>query len=304
VQLACRSSEQAERLRESRVNEAYLPGLELPREIDVASVRNTEFAGVDLVVLCVPCGALPAAMGQIGALVGERSAVLVTSKGLVPPLGTTPAAYVSERVLARAVACLAGPAHAHEAVTAGASVVLASHDDNLRPQLHDVLERGGLQVDAVDDVLGTELAACAKNVAALASAAAAARGPNLAGAAAGRVFSEVHQLALASGCPSETFTGLAGAGDLVATALAEGSRNRRAGELVGAGLATQQVEAAVDQVAESLGTVPLLDQVFERSGIEAPVTSGLCAVLDGRIAAEDWLESVRSAPGRGSRRAA
>src|SRR3954463_3057245 len=219
VQLACRSAEQAERLHESRENEAYLPGLALPGEIEVASVRDTELAGVDLVVLCVPCGALPAAMGQIGALVGERSAVLVTSKGLVPPLGTTPAAYVSERVLARAVACLAGPAHAREAVTDGASVVLASHDADLRPQLRDVLERGGLRVDAVDDVLGTELAACAKNAAALASAAAAARGPNLAGAAAGRVCNEVHQLALASGCPSETFTGLAGAGDLVGTAL-------------------------------------------------------------------------------------
>jgi glycerol-3-phosphate dehydrogenase (NAD(P)+) len=304
VQLACRTSEQAERMRESRVNETYLPGLELAQDIEIASLRDTQLAGVDLVVLCVPCGALPAVMGEIGALVGERSAVLVTSKGLVPPLGTTPAAYVSERVLARAVACLAGPAHAREAVTAGAWVVLASHDADLRPQLCDVLERGGLRVDAVDDVLGTELAACAKNAAALASAAAAARGPNLAGAAAGRVFSEVHQLALASGCPSETFTGLAGAGDLVATALAEGSRNRRAGELVGAGLATQQVEAAVDQVAESLGTVPLLDQAFERRGIEAPVTSGLCAVLDGRLAADDWLESVRSAPARGSRRAA
>jgi glycerol-3-phosphate dehydrogenase (NAD(P)+) len=304
VQLACRTAEQAERLAATHENEDYLPGLELPPELEVASVRDTEFAGVDLVVLCVPCGALPSVMGQIGALVGERSAVLVTSKGLVPPLGTTPAAYVSERVLARAVACLAGPAHAREAVTDGASVVLASHDPDLRPQLLEVLERGGLRVDAIDDVLGTELAACAKNAAALASAAAAARGPNLAGAAAGRVFAEVHQLALASGCPSETFTGLAGAGDLVATALAEGSRNRRAGELVGAGLPAQQVEAAVEQTAESLGTVPLLREAFERSGIDAPVTAGLCAVLEGTLPAEEWLESVRSAPPRAGRRAA
>src|SRR4029453_10523244 len=82
----------------------------------------------------------------------------------------------------------------------------------------------------------TELAACAKNAAALATAAAAPRGANLAGAAAGRVFSEIHELALASGARSETFAGLAGTGDLVATALAEGSRNRRAGEMVGAGV--------------------------------------------------------------------
>jgi hypothetical protein len=90
----------------------------------------------------------------------------------------------------------------------------------------------------------------------------------------------------------------------IATALAEGSRNRRAGELVGAGLPAQQVEAAVEQTAESLGTVPLLGQAFEGRGIDAPVTAGLCAVLDGSLAADDWLESVRSAPGTGTRRAA
>ena len=85
-----------------------------------------EFAGVDLVVLAVPCSDLPAAVGEIGARVGERSAVLVASKGLVPPLGTTPTAYVAERVHARAVASLAGPAHAREAIEVGASVVVAT----------------------------------------------------------------------------------------------------------------------------------------------------------------------------------
>ena len=120
---------------------------------------------------------------------------------------------------------------------------------------------------------GAELAACAKNAAALASAAAAPRGANLAGAAAGRVFSEVHALAVASGGRSETFAGLAGAGDLVATALAEGSRNRRAGELLGAGL-RRAGRGILGQTAESLATVPLLGLAFERSGIDAPVTSG------------------------------
>jgi glycerol-3-phosphate dehydrogenase (NAD(P)+) len=141
---------------------------------------------------------------------------------------------------------------------------------------------------------GAELAACAKNAAALASAAAVSRGANLAGTAAGRVFSEVHRLALASGGRSETFAGLAGAGDLLATALAEGSRNRRAGELLGAGVPRPQVEAMLDQTAESLATVPLLDLAFEREGIDAPVTAGLRDVLDGRATPDDWLDQVRS----------
>ena len=303
VQLGCRTREQAEVLRRSRENAAYLPGVPLGT-IEACAVRDVEFAGVDLVVLAVPCSSLPAAVGEIGARVGERSAVLVASKGLVPPLGTTPSAFVAERVGARAVASLAGPAHARESIELGASVVLATRNADLLRQLREVLEAGGLSVDATDDVTGAELASCAKNAAALASAAAAPRGANLAGAAAGRIFSEVHQLALANGGRSETFTGLAGAGDLVATAIAEGSRNRRAGELVGAGLPAGAVEAAIDQTAESLATVPLLGLAFEREGIEAPVTTGLRRVLDGHDSADQWLESIRRTAGaRGSRAA-
>jgi glycerol-3-phosphate dehydrogenase (NAD(P)+) len=294
VQLGCRTTSQAARLLDDRENAAYLPGVALDRAIEPKTVREIEFAGVDLVVLAVPCSSLPAAVGQIGARMGERSAVLVTSKGLVPPLGTTPSAYVAERVRSRAVASLAGPAHAREAVEIGASVVVATRDADLRRQLREVLEAGGLTVDATDDVTGAELAACAKNAAALASGAASARSANLAGAAAGRIFSEIHQLAVASGGRSETFAGLAGAGDLVATAIAEGSRNRRAGELVGTGMPIGQVAAAVQQTAESLATVPLLSDAFEREGIDAPVTTGLRRVLDGEESAEEWLESVRN----------
>jgi glycerol-3-phosphate dehydrogenase (NAD(P)+) len=304
VQLGCRTAAQAKRLSEAGENSVYLPGVRLEAAVEPKPVTEIEFAGVDLVVLAVPCSSLPAAVGEIGARMGERSAVLVASKGLVPPLGTTPTAYVSERVPARAVASLGGPVHAREALETGASVVAATSDPDLRRQLREVLEAGGLTVDATDDVTGAELAACATNAAALGSAAAAARGANLAGAAAGRIFSEVHELAVASGGRSETFVGLAGAGDLVATAIAEGSRNRRAGEPVGAGVSPHQVEAVVEQTAESLATVPLLSQRFARHGIEAPITTGLQQVLDGEASPDQWLESVRSTKPRRRIRAA
>jgi glycerol-3-phosphate dehydrogenase (NAD(P)+) len=299
VQLGCRTAAQAERLHAERENAEYLPGVPLDKAIRCVTVREIEFAGVDLVVLAVPCNSLPAAVGEIGAHVGERSAVLVASKGLVPPLGTTPSAYVAERVRARAVASLAGPAHAREAIEVGAAVVVATRDQDLRRQLREVLDAGGLTVEATDDVTGAELAAAAKNTATLAGAAAAVRGANLAGAAAGRVFSEVLELAVASGGRSETFAGLAGTGDLVATAIAEGM-DRRTGELVGAGVSTRRVGAD----AESLATVPLLTEAFAREGIEAPVTIGLRRVLDGETSPEQWLESLRSAKPKRRTRAA
>jgi glycerol-3-phosphate dehydrogenase (NAD(P)+) len=277
VQLGCRTAAQAERLNAERENAGYLPRVPLDGSITISTLADIEFAGVDLVLLAVPCASLPTVMGELGSRVGDRSAVLVTSSGLVPPLGTTPNAYVSERVRARAVATLAGPIDAREAVELGASVVVATHDAGLRRQLRELLEAGGLNAEATDDVAGVEFAACAKNAAALGSAAAAQGGANLAGAAAGRIFSEVHDLAVASGGCSETFAGLAGAA------------------LPGA-----QIEAATQQTAESLATVPLLDLVFERRGIDAPVTSGLARVLQGEAPREHWFESVRLA--RPSRR--
>jgi glycerol-3-phosphate dehydrogenase (NAD(P)+) len=254
-----------------RVNDAYLPGVELGAGIQVRTVSELDLTGVDLVVLAVPCACLAAVLGEVGTLMHDRSSVLVASKGLVPPLGTTPSAYVSERVHARAVATLAGPAQAREMIEAGASAVVATRDPDLRRQLRDVLGAGGLRADASDDVTGTEFAACATNAAALASAAAAQGGATLAGAAAGRVFSEVHALAVASGGRSETFAGLAGAGDLVASAIAGG------------------------QTADSRATLPLLELAFERRGIDAPVTAGLSEVLEGAAPPDQWLESVRSA---------
>ena len=289
VQLGCRTASQAERLRESGENSAHLAGVRLAAAVEPKAVTEIEFAGVDLVVLTVPCNSLPVAVGEIGARMSDRSAVLVASKGLVPPLGTTPTAYVSERVPARAVASLSGPADAREAIEGGAVVVAATINPDLRRQLSEVLDAGGLTVEATDDVTGAELAACARNAAALGSAAAAGRGSSLAGAAAGRIFSEVHELALASGGRSETFAGLAGAGDLVATALAASDRPG---------------EATLQQTPESLATVPLLAQRFAREGIEAPVTSGLQRVLDGEASAEQWLESVRSTTPRARTRAA
>jgi glycerol-3-phosphate dehydrogenase (NAD(P)+) len=261
VQLGCRTEAQAASLRTDRENAAHLSGIALEDGIEVKTVPEIGPAGVDLLVLAVPCASLPAVLGELGLRVGERSAVLVISKGLVPPLGTTPTAFVSERVRARAVATLAVAADARQLVEVDSTAVVATRDTDLRRQLRDVLQAGCLTVEATEDVAGAELAACAKTAAALASSAAAKRGASVAGAAAGRVFSEIHELALASGARSETFADLAGGGGAAGP-------------------------------ADSLATVPLLGLAFEREGIAAPATTGLRRVLEGERSAEEWLESV------------
>ena len=307
VELGCRTEGRARRIADSRRNGGYLPGVELPAGVRPAAIDAIELAGVDLVAFCVPASDLPAAVGELGARIGSRSAVLVTQKGLVGRLGTRASRYVADRVAARAVAAMSGPMHAVEAVRGGASVALATADPDFGAQLRDALAGGGLDVDLTDDMVGTELAGCAKNAASLAAAAAVAGtdgGMNAAGAVAGRVFAEVHALAVASGGRSETFAGVAGAGDLVATVLAERSRNRRAGELLGRGVPAEQVADRLRGPAESLHSVPLLADAFERSGVAAPVTCALRALIEGAVTADEWIDDVRAVERTAARHAA
>src|SRR4051812_30864648 len=300
VQLGCRAQEHANRIESERRNDRYLPQVELPEGVTAMPVKDIELAGVDLVVFATPASALPAAVGRLGAHIGDRSAVLVLSKGLVPPLGALPSAYVAERVNARAIACLGGPFHSGEAVASGASAVLASSDRDLRRQLGDALSKAGIDVERTSDVVGVELAGAAKNAAALATSAAATSGMNAAGAAGGRVFSELERLAATLGAHPDTFDGLAGVGDLLATALAPQSRNRRAGELLASGVPAAAVGPALGATAESIESVPLLAAACAREGVPAPATEALSALAEGRIAPDRWIADVRA----GGRRAA
>ena len=292
VDLGCRTHEQALAVHSSRENPRYLPGVTLPDSIRVVRAADLGPEGHDIVCMAVPAKALPAVLAAHGGRISSRIGVLVVSKGLVPPLATLPAAFAAERCNARAVAVLGGPAHAAEMLEHGASVVLASLNAAFTTQLADALRTAGLDVTTTNDVTGVELAGCAKNAAVLAAAAAAHAGPNIAGAAAGKVFAEIDALARARGGRPETFAGLAGAGDLVATVVASGSRNRRAGELLAQGVSPQEIGAMLGHAVEAVDSVPLLADAARQSHLYSPALDGLAALVEGRIEPERWAATV------------
>jgi glycerol-3-phosphate dehydrogenase (NAD(P)+) len=292
VDLGCRTAEQAETLARERVNATYLPGVELPPAVRVRRAADLHLGGHDLICLAVPARALAAVLAAHGGAIPSRAGVLVLSKGLVPPLGTLPCAFVSERCRARAVAALGGPAHAAGVLEHGASVVIASPDRAFARQLGECLERAGLDPHTTQDVTGVELAGCAKNAAALAAAAAAAAGPNIAGAAAGKVFAEVDALARRRGGRPETFAGLAGVGDLIATVACATSRNRRAGELLAQGVPAPEVRRALGQAAEAVDAIPLLASVARSEHLKTPALDSLAAFVEGRIDPERWAATI------------
>jgi glycerol-3-phosphate dehydrogenase len=292
VDLGCRTHAQAELMAATRANERYLPGVELPARVHPMRAADLELHRHDLVAFAVPAAELPSVVAAHASAIAPRTGVLVLSKGLVPPLGTLPSAFVAERCRAWAVGVLGGPAHAADALNDGASLVLAAHDRAFARQVSDALSAAGLQVSHTGDVIGVELAGCAKNAAALAAAAAASAGPNAAGAAAGKVFAEVDAYARRAGSRPETFAGLAGTGDLVATVLAEGSRNRRAGELLAQGMPADEIGAALGQTAEAVAAVPLLAERLQAAGVDAPVLRGLAGIIEGRVEPARWTAAL------------
>jgi len=319
VELGCRTQAQAQRLEATRSNDDYLPGVALPARVVPLVCEALDLAAADLVVLAVPSRELPAALAAHGARIPRRAGVLVLAKGLVAPAspaaaqvpaigrpagGQSPTEYVAAHTAAGTVACLGGPGHAADALANGASLVVATRDAAFGHQVRAALRTAGLDVEVHADVTGVELAGAAKNAAALAAAAAAVRGPNAAGAAAGKVFAEVGALAVHRGGRLASFTGLAGAGDLVATLLADGSRNRRAGELLAGGLPAHRVGDELGQEAEALHTVGLLAAAAREAGVRAPALDGLARMVDGEVEPERWVATVTAprAP-RGARAA-
>jgi glycerol-3-phosphate dehydrogenase (NAD(P)+) len=292
--LQTRTQEQADLLTEEGRNESYLPGVELPRELRIEPAS----AGVqraDYVFLGVPSGALGAVIdGLPEAGLGRRTAVVALTKGLIPPDGVAPTLALASRFGAARTACIGGPAHAQEMVHEGAALVAASAHETLAESLASVFTRAGVVCELSNDPLGVELAGAAKNAAALASGATEAQGLNAAGAAAGHIFAEVWRFAEAHGARPESLIGLAGTGDLVATALAPQSRNRRAGELLAAGTLAAEIPGLIGQAVEALDSVPLLARALERAGFEAPVTGALARLIGGELPLEQWVALVRA----------
>ena len=277
VELGTRTEEKAEKIARKRENDEYLPGVKLPDGLAVKRATEIELAGCDLICLAVPSSSLPNVVGSLADRIGSRASVLLLSKGFVQPMGALPNEYVSERVRARALACLGGPAHAREAAAGMAALVLGSADADLRAMLGEVFDRAGLVCERTDDVTGVEVAGASKNAAALAAAAAERFGLNAAGIAAAGVWRECVEFALARGGRLETFTGLAGVGDLTATVLAPKSRNRQAGELLGAGVPAEKIPGRIGQASEALDSVPLIAETVAAAGVDAPSLEGLAA---------------------------
>jgi glycerol-3-phosphate dehydrogenase (NAD(P)+) len=273
VTLAVRDAEVARAIAETGRNPRYSRGVDLSRIPAVTEVPDD----AELYVVAVPSRAFRLVVESLPG----TAPVLSLTKGLDPGTGER----LSTLVRGRPVAVLSGPNMAEEVLAGLPAVsVIASEDVELARTLQEKLSSLVFRVYVNDDVVGVELCAAAKNVIALAAGAVdgLGLGDNAKAALITRGLVEIARLGEALGADPETFSGLAGMGDLIVTCWHPSGRNRRAGELMARGASAQEALAEIGQVVEGLTTASVLRDLARRLGIEMPITEGVCSVLEGR----------------------
>jgi glycerol-3-phosphate dehydrogenase (NAD(P)+) len=269
-------------------------GLLRDRGHDVALLgrdrTDGSFDGAELVVIAVPSGSFSEV---VDSLPGDTP-ILSLTKGLDPETGER----LSTRVKKRPFAVLSGPNFAEEiAQGLPAAAVVASDDEDLAVELQHAINSPSFRVYVNNDPAGVELAAAAKNVIALAAGAidGLSLGDNAKAAVITLGLADMRRLGVATGAKAETFAGLAGTGDLLATCWSRLSRNRRAGALMARGATPEDAVRKLHTV-EGLTTAPLLYDLSKRLRIELPVTHGIAEALAGRPIGHVIAEFMRRPP--------
>jgi glycerol-3-phosphate dehydrogenase (NAD(P)+) len=275
VVLACRDPAQARIIGETGHNPRYVPGVDLSR-VDAVMLERAPLAEADLIALAVPSRAF----AEVAAALPRRVPVLSLTKGLDPGSGSR----LSELLEGRPAAVLSGPNHAEEiAQGLPAAAVIASRDPDFATRLQHALISPIFRVYAGDDVIGVELSGAAKNVVALAAGGVDGLrlGDNAKAGLISRGLREMARLGEACGARAETFSGLAGMGDLIVTCWSRWSRNRRAGELLARGFTPEAASREIGMVVEGLTTTPVLCELARRMDVEMPITEAVGTVLQG-----------------------
>jgi glycerol-3-phosphate dehydrogenase (NAD(P)+) len=290
VRLACRDEDQAAAVNQRARNPRYAKGVDLAG-IPASGLRDAPYDEAEAVVLAVPSRVF----AGVAAAVPGSAPILGLTKGLDPATGSR----LSTLVEGRSVAVLSGPNMAEE-IAAGlpTAAVIASVDAELASRLQEEINSTIFRVYVNPDVVGVELCAAAKNVIALAAGGVDGMGlgDNAKAALIARGLAEMARLGEAAGAQVDTFSGLAGMGDLIVTCWHPSGRNRRAGELIARGSTPAEAQAEIGQVVEGLTTAPVLRDLSRKLGVEMPITEGVCAVLDGLDLSELVSTLMRRVP--------
>jgi glycerol-3-phosphate dehydrogenase (NAD(P)+) len=295
-----RSPETVEEINARHRNSRYLPDLELPEQLRATGDLEEAVAHADVLVLGVPSHVLRDTLHQVAPLVRPWIPILSLIKGLEQ--GTLlRATQIAEEILpGHPAGVLAGPNLARE-VMAGyaAASVVAMPDEHVAASLQAVFSSRVFRIYTSTDVVGCELGGVTKNVIAIGAGMAEGLGvgDNTRAMVITRGLAEATRLGVALGGRVETFAGLTGLGDLMATCMSPLSRNRRVGEELARGRTIDEITASMNMVAEGVKSCRALTGLGRAHDVPLPIASEINAVVyEGRTPLEAFRGLLRVQP--------
>ncbi len=277
--------ELVERLRAARVNDLFLPDVELDPRLAYSSDLAETAGGRQLVVLVSPSQVMRRVVEQLRPRLDDDCLLVSAAKGIENDtllLMSEVLADVLGAAVAGRSAYLSGPSFAREvAAELPTAVAVAAADGEVARTVQDLFRTDYFRVYTNPDVIGVEIGGALKNVIALAAGVSDGLGfgHNARAALINRGLVEMARLGAAKGAQAETFAGLAGMGDLVLTCTGDLSRNRTVGIELGRGRKLGEILGGMRMVAEGVKTTLSAYQLAQKLGVVMPITEQMYQIL-------------------------
>lgn len=282
-------------------NRKYLSGIVLPPTLRATADMAEVVAGADVLVMGVPSHSFRAVLEEAKTHLRPWVPVISLTKGLELSSGKRMTELIEEVLPGHPVGVLTGPNLAREIMTGQAAAsVLSMEDEIVVRALQPVFHSGLFRVYTNTDLLGCELGGVLKNIIAIAVGMGdgLGAGDNTRSALMTRGLAEITRLGVAMGGRPETFAGLTGMGDLIATCTSPLSRNRHVGVELGKGRPIDEIIAGMNMVAEGVKSAPTVIALAEKYGLDMPIARDVYDVTQGKRSAHDVFRGLlRSAVG-------
>ena len=282
-------------------NRRYLPGIALPPALSATHDMAQVVAGADVLIMGVPSHSFRGVLEEARAHLRPWVPVISLTKGLELASGKRMTQLIEEILPGHPVGVLTGPNLAREIMSGQAAAsVLSMEDDIVVRALQPVFHSGLFRVYTNTDLIGCELGGVLKNIVAIAVGMGdgLGAGDNTRAALITRGLAEITRLGVALGGRAETFAGLTGMGDLIATCTSALSRNRHVGIELGKGRPIDDIIAGMNMVAEGVKSAPTVIALAEQHGIDMPIARDVFDVTQGRRTATDAFRGLlRSSAG-------
>jgi len=300
--LWARRSEVASEINWSHCNSLYLPDIELPKKLRGLDRIDKSVRDADVIVMAVPSHSFRAVLRQAAEHVRPWVPIVSLAKGLEPQTLIRMTEVIREVVPGHPAGALTGPNLAREIIEGHAAAsVLAMENESVAAELQDIFSHGRFRVYTSRDVIGCELGGAFKNVVALACGMAdgMGAGSNTRAGFITRGLAEISRLGIAMGGAMESFIGLAGVGDMIATCTSSLSRNHQVGMQIARGKTLRTILDAMHSVAEGVNTTKIMITLGERYGIEVPFARQVYAVLYENVSiAKAFRDYLNLTPGK------